>query len=175
MDLNIIYRSEEPGDENGITRVNDLAFGQVNEGRMIEALRKKKTYVTDLSLVAVLDGSIIGHILFFPVHVRRADGSLKKVLSLAPLSVIPKYQNRGIGGILILKGLKKSKALGYRGVVVLGHADYYPRFGFTKASEWGIYCPFHVPDATFMAIELTEGALDNIRGTVVFPPEYNED
>lgn len=175
MDLPIIYRSEISGDEAGISRVNDLAFGQPNEGRLIEALRTKKTFVQELSLVAELDGNIIGHILFFPVNVRLSDGSLKKILSLAPLSVLPKYQNRGIGGMLILKGLKKAKLLGFRGVVVLGHADYYPRFGFTRASEWGIYCPFHLPDGSFMAIELIDGQLEKIRGTVVFPPEYNED
>jgi len=170
----IIYRGETAGDEEGIGRVNDLAFGQPNEGRLVTALRTKPEFKRELSLVAELDGSIIGHILFFPVQIRTVDDHFPG-LSLAPLAIIPKYQNMGIGGTLILKGLKTARNLGYTAAFVLGHPDYYPRFGFTRASEWGIYCPFPAPDDAFMAIELTEGALEGIRGTVIFPEEYSED
>ncbi len=170
----IIYRSETPGDEEGISRVNDLAFGQPNEGRLVAALRAKPEYKRELSLVADTDGRIVGHILLYPIHVRTANDHVTS-LSLAPLAVIPKYQNKGIGGTLILKGLKAAKMLGFTSVFVLGHPDYYPRFGFTRASEWGIYCPFQAPDDAFMAIELEEGTLDGVRGTVIFPEEYSED
>lgn len=174
MDQDIIIRSERVGDEAAIGRVNDLAFGQPNEGRLIEALRRHKNFIGGLSLVADYHGEIIGHILFFPVKIRTEAG-MRRTLSLAPLSVMPRYQGRGIGGKLILRGLKEARALGYRSVVVLGHPDYYPRFGFTRASDWRIYCPLKAPDDAFMAIELTEGALEGIHGTVVFPEEYNED
>lgn len=174
MDQEIIIRSERPGDEKAIGKVNDLAFGQPNEGKLIEALRRKKEFVGSLSLVAEYKGEVIGHILFFPVNIRMEKG-MRRLLSLAPLSVAPKYQGKGVGGKLILRGLKEARLQGFKSVVVLGHPDYYPRFGFTKATEWGIYCPFRAPDDTFMAIELTEGALDGVRGTVIFPPEYNED
>jgi len=174
MDQEIIIRYEQPGDEKAISKVNDLAFGQPNEGKLIEALRRRKEFVDRLSIVAEYKADIIGHILFFPVSIRMEKGT-RKTLSLAPLAVVPKYQGKGIGGKLILRGLKEARVLGFKSVVVLGHSDYYPRFGFTKASEWGIYCPFRAPDDTFMAIELVEGGLEGIRGTVIFPPEYNED
>lgn len=95
-------------------------------------------------------------------------------LALAPVAVLPNFQNRGIGTLLITEALKQAKDLGYLSVVVLGHPEYYPKFGFEKASKWGIKAPFDVSHDTFMAMELYENALENASGIVVYPRVFFE-
>ena len=95
-------------------------------------------------------------------------------LALAPLSVLPQYQNKGIGSKLIIESLKIAENLAFKSVIVLGHDKYYPRFGFKPASIWGIKAPFEVPDESFMALELMDGSLDGITGTVVYAKEFFE-
>jgi putative acetyltransferase len=152
--------------------VNDLAFNQPNEGRMIEALRKNKKFISELSLVAEIDSKVAGHILFFPLNIISGEKSFE-VLSLAPMAVLPEYQNNGIGKKLVTEGLKKSKEMGYKAVVVLGHPTYYPKFGFERASKWNIKLPIeNVPDEASMAIELEEGFLKDKAGIIEYPAEY---
>ena len=169
--LNYKIRSESPSDYIKIKRLNDMAFEQKLEGELIDNLRKRNEYFSELSLVAVSEGKIVGHILFFPVNIISGSKTVTTI-SLAPMAVIPELQNKGIGGELIIKGLQKCKDLGYRSVMVLGHPKYYPRFGFKKASFWNIKDPFGAPDEAMMAIELTEGSLDFGGGTIEFPSEY---
>ncbi|WP_262429174.1 GNAT family N-acetyltransferase [Paratissierella segnis] len=95
-------------------------------------------------------------------------------MALAPVSVLPEYQDRGIGTNLINKSINIAKKLGYKSVIVLGHENYYPRFGFKPASKWGIKAPFDVPDESFMALELNDGSLDGVTGTVVYAKEFFE-
>jgi predicted N-acetyltransferase YhbS len=95
-------------------------------------------------------------------------------LALAPVSVVPEHQNKGIGSALISESLKIAKEIGFKSVIVLGHDKYYPRFGFKPASTWGIKAPFDVPDEFFMALELGDGALEDISGTVVYSKEFFE-
>ena len=90
------------------------------------------------------------------------------------MAVIPEYQRKGIESKLIKKGIEKAKELGFDSIIVLGHEDYYPKFGFERASKWNIRCPFEVPDEAFMAIELTEKALEGKAGTVKYPDEFME-
>jgi len=170
--LDITLRYENSRDYKNITRINDLAFGQKNEGILIEHLRKNRDFLPELSIVAEKDGIIIGHILFFPIQIKSKDNSYKSV-SLAPMAVLPEYQNQGIGGRLIRYGLEKCRGKGYQSVIVLGHPEYYPRFGFEKASKWDIRPPFEAPDEAFMAIELIEGGLKGISGVVEYPDEYS--
>lgn len=170
--MDITLRFEKSRDYKDITRINDLAFGQKNEGILIEHLRKNRDFLPELSIVAEKDGIIIGHILFFPIQIKSKDNSYKSV-SLAPMAVLPEYQNQGIGGKLIRYGLEKCREKGYQSVIVLGHPEYYPRFGFEKASKWGIRPPFEAPDEAFMAIELIEGGLKGISGVVEYPDEYS--
>lgn len=92
----------------------------------------------------------------------------------APVAVLPAYQKQGIGSQLILHGLNKSKEMGFKSVIVLGHETYYPRFGFRPADKWGIKAPFEVPDEAFMALELEAGSLNGIAGTVVYGREFFE-
>jgi len=169
MDIEI--RPESPGDYAGIELVCDLAFGQSNEGEMVAALRRNPRFITELSLVALAGGTIIGHILFFPIDIVTPDGPVPS-LSLAPLAVHPEYQNMGIGGKLMGAGIEASRSKGFASIILVGHPDYYPRFGFQPAARLGIRPLFDAPYEAFMALELQEGSLEGISGVVAYPPEY---
>jgi predicted N-acetyltransferase YhbS len=166
-------RPEMIDDYASITEVNDLAFGQKNEGQLILRLRGTKKFIPELSLVAEIDSRIVGHILFYPIEIK-SDDRVFPSLALAPMAVLPEYRKQGIGSKLIEEGLKRARRLGFKSVIVLGHAAYYPRFGFEPASRWGIRPPFEVPDDVFMALELVRDGLKNIKGTVEYPKEFND-
>jgi len=169
----IKIRPETKEDCTKITEVNDLAFGQKNEGIIIERLRKSDRFISELSLVAELEGKIVGHILFYPVTIRSADSEFS-ALSLGPMAVIPELQGLGIGSRLVKEGLHIAKRLGHRSVIVVGHPEYYPRFGFKPASQWNIKAPFDAPDEAFMALELVEDELSGKSGTVEYPQEFSD-
>jgi predicted N-acetyltransferase YhbS len=152
--------------------VNQLAFQQENESKLIEKIRVGENFVPELSLVAELDGEMVGHILFSKIKI--VGKAEHESLALAPMAVLPKFQKQGIGGELVKAGLEIARKLGFDSVIVLGHADYYPRFGFEKASKWDIKCPFEVPDEAFMVIELVEDSLKDKAGTVRYPKEFME-
>ncbi len=90
------------------------------------------------------------------------------------MAVIPEFQKRGIGTKLIKKGIEQVKELGFDSIIILGDKEYYPKFGFIRASNWSIKCPFEVPDEAFMAIELTERTFEDKAGTVKYPDEFME-
>lgn len=170
--MDIIVRPESKKDYESITRCNDLAFKQKSEGALVEAIRKNPQFIPELSLVVEVNSEIIGHILFFPIIIESNQNNFSS-LSLAPMSVVPEYQNKGIGTELVKSGLEKAKELGFESVIVLGHEKYYPRFGFKPASNWSIKPPFSVPDEAFMAIELIPDALTEVNGVVIYPKEYD--
>ena len=170
--MNITIRKEEERDYKKVYEVNRLAFQQENESKLIEKIRKGKNFVPDLSLVAKIDDEIVGHILFSRIKI--VGDSIFESLALAPVAVIPEFQKQGIGAELIKKGIEKAKELGFDSIIVLGHKEYYPKFGFKRASNWSIECPFEVPDEAFMAIELTEKAFEDKAGTVRYPDEFME-
>jgi len=123
-----------------------------------------------LSLVAEVDGAVVGHILFSPVTIE-TEASTKSAVGLAPMAVLPGHQRQGIGARLIERGLQELRRQGHTAVVVLGHPGYYPRFGFERASRFGLRCQFDCPDEAFMALELQPGALAEVRGLVRYRPE----
>lgn len=170
--MNITIRKEEGKDYSKVHEVNRLAFKQENESKLIEKIRKGENFIPDLSLVAEIDNKIVGHILFSKIKI--VGGSVFESLALAPMAVIPELQKQGIGGKLIKNGIEKAKELGFDSLIVLGHKDYYRKFGFQKASKWNIRSPFEVPDEAFMAIGLTEKALEGKAGTVKYPDEFME-
>jgi putative acetyltransferase len=170
--MSLTIRPETPSDYPAITEVNDLAFGQPAEGKLVEDLRKNPKFVTELSLVAEANGEIVGHILFFPIVIRSEEGKEKETISLAPLAVRPEFQKKGIGGKLIREGLKVCRQLGYDSVIVFGHPEYYPKFGFKQAGTWGIKDTFGAPAEAFMALELKEGVLEGASGVVELPEEF---
>ncbi|MGO1001587.1 GNAT family N-acetyltransferase [Lysobacter sp. CA196] len=155
------------GEVDAVTRA---AFAGGDEAELIERLRADG--LVRLSLVAVDDGRVVGHAMFTTLHVV-VDGRIADALCLAPVSVLPQHQRRGIGSMLIRDGLARCKALGCEAVVVLGHAAYYPRFGFSAALASKLAAPF--AGESFMALELVEGALAGAAGAVVYPPAFGID
>ena len=164
-------RREQPQDEDGIRAVNDLAFGQPDEGAVIDTLRR--SYDDLLSLVAVEGERVVGHILFSPVQLEAQDGRLIRGMGLAPLAVLPEFQRRGIGGLLTRAGLDFLRKTPCPFVIVLGHADYYPRFGFERASAHGLQCQWEVPDEAFMVIILDEGVMRGAAGVARYRSEWD--
>ncbi|MCD6106616.1 MAG: N-acetyltransferase [Caldisericaceae bacterium] len=170
--MNIVIRKEEEKDYKQVYEVNKLAFQQENESILIEKIRKGENFIPDLSLVAEIDNRIVGHILFSKIKI--VGDSIFESIALAPMAVIPAFQKQGVGSKLIKKGMAKAKELGFDSIIVLGHKDYYPKFGFERASKWNIKCPFKVPEEAFMAIALTKKALEDKAGTVKYPDEFME-
>jgi putative acetyltransferase len=162
-------RSETPDDIIPIRDVLVAAFGRENEANLVEQLRGVPS---TLSCVAVDAETVIGHIFFSPVSVVGKECS-GLILGLAPLAVLPSYQRQGIGSLLIQHGLDECRQLGGRAVVVLGHSDYYPRFGFHPAHTRGLLCSYPVPDEAFMVMELVEAGLEGCSGTVHYRPEFD--
>lgn len=157
-------RAERPDDADAIRRVNDLAFGQPQEGRLVDALRADGAAF--VSLVAESGGVVVGHILFSPVTVEGEGAVVTAAVALAPMAVVPRRQRQGIGGRLVREGLAACRAAGAASVIVLGHPEYYPRFDFRPAAEFGLRCEFPVPPEVFFARELVPGALDGPGGVV---------
>ena len=166
----ITIRVEEIDDQKGIRRVNELAFGQTIEADLVDALRANAR--PHISLVAVIEGRIVGHIFFSTVSIESESG-IFTAMGLAPMSVLPEFQKQGIGSRLVDEGLKKGRELGHSIVVVLGHPNYYPRFGFIPANLKGLRSEYDVPDDTFMMLELNENALAGRRGLVKYHPEFS--
>ena len=165
----VTIRSEVPQDIASIYNVNKEAFGQEKEAELVNNLRTSKALI--ISLVAVKDGEIIGHIAFSPVDITPGNSDIK-ALTLAPLAVKPGYQNMGVGSRLVLTGLEQCRQKGWEIVVLAGHPNYYPRFGFVRAKENGLECEVEVPDEAWMVAELKKGSLTKIKGEVVFQPEF---
>lgn len=163
-------RSESPADLADIRAVNELAFGGTGEANAIDALRERGQIA--ISLVAEVEARVVGHSLFSPVTLVSAEGTLSG-LGLAPLAVLPEFQRRGLGSQLTRAGLVECRRLQCKFVVVLGHSDYYPRFGFEPASKYGLRCEWAAPDPAFMVIELHPGALTNRAGLVKYQPEWS--
>lgn len=164
-------RQEIPADYNSVYEVVKAAFAAAeqsdgNEQDLVTALRKSRSFIPELSLVAEVQGKIIGHILFTKVLI---GGHTE--LALAPLSVLPAYQRRGAGMALMAEGHRIAGELGYDYSVVLGHPRYYPRAGYRPAGLYGIQAPFEAPDGSFMAKRLRPSA-GPVEGTVVYDPAF---
>lgn len=165
----ITIRAETSEDISDVRRVNELAFGQAEEARLVDALRAAAR--THISLVAEAEGQVVGHIFFSPVTIETED-SASSIFGLAPMAVLPGYQKQGVGSRLVREGLSECRRIGGDAVVVLGHPAYYPRFGFVPASQKGLRCEYPVPDAAFMVLELTPGGLRSAQGLVKYHPEF---
>jgi putative acetyltransferase len=140
------------------------------EADLADALRVHVDPAISLVAEDEADGAIVGHILFSPVT--PGDGSPIRIAGLAPMAVLPARQRGGIGSQLVSSGLAHCRERGFVAAVVLGHAAYYPRFGFRPASTFGLRCEYDVPDEVFMALELEPGALAGLSGTVRYHPVF---
>lgn len=164
----IVRRETSAGEEwQAIHAVNEAAFGRPDEADLVDNLRSGGAVLA--SVVAALEQRIVGHILFSRMFVETANGEISAA-ALAPLAVLPQYQRKGIGGRLIRHGLDLLRERGEQIVIVLGHPDYYPRFGFSSAQARSLESPF--PQEAFMAMELRSGALDGVRGKVKYPAAF---
>ena len=165
-------RRETPEDILEIRNVNDRAFGRPDEGAIIEQLREACEGL--VSFVAVVEGLVVGHVLFSPVALEVDDAAMVWGLGLAPLAVLPEWQRRGIGTELASAGLAMIRQTPCPFVVVLGHPDYYPRFGFEKASRHGIRCQWDsVPDEAFMVLILDREAMRGATGVARYRGEWD--
>lgn len=162
-----IENNESLKERSLIRAVNDAAFGGPAEAQLVDRLYEDQHAL--LSLVAEVDGSLVGHILFSRMWIGTSAG-LVSAVALAPVAVLPAYQRRQIGSRLIFRGLDLLRDRGEKVVIVVGHHNYYPRFGFSTEKAKSIGSPF--PREAFMAMELTAGALDGIQGSVVYPPAF---
>src|SRR4030042_3064638 len=169
-------RPERPEEVAVIWEINRLAFAGAAEPNLVDKIRKSAGFIPELSLVAVRQGRIVGHILFSLIEIRMDDrpDQLMPALSLAPMAVHPDFQSQGIGSALVRKGLEICRDLGHAAVVVVGHPDYYPRFGFASARAKGLEALFPVPDEAFLAIELVPGSLHGVKGSGLYPPAFEE-
>ena len=165
-----IIRREEPEDASAVRRVNEQAFGRKDEADLVDALRLRDELL--ISLVAIEDGQVVGHILFSPVMIQSQKTSFG-ALGLGPMAVSLEYQGQGIGSQLVEAGLEECRKAGHEAVVVLGHPGFYRRFGFAPSKPLGIRWEKDVPEEVFMVTELREGALAEREGVVKYLPEFD--
>ena len=161
-------RTESKEDVEQIFALNARAFPSEEETRLVVRLRDAANPF--VSLIAEEDGQIIGHILFTPVTLDSDSGL--SMLGLAPMAVAPEYQNSGIGSQLVEAGLEQCRKINTDAVVVLGHSEYYPRFGFVSSVNYGIKSEYEVPDEVFMALELVPGSLKDKQGIISYHPAF---
>ena len=173
MTPSFTVRPERAEDASGIRAVHDAAFGQPDESRLVDILRKG---LVTCSLVSVTPEGVVGHVLFTPVSLAAADAEadVRSPLSvgLGPMAVSPAHQRQGIGSAMVRAGLNACAAAGVKAAVVVGHPSFYPRFGFRPGSVFGLACEFAVPDEVFMALELVPGSLGNGRRVVYYSSAF---
>ena len=166
-------RTEREEDYSQIYEVVKKAFEKAehsdgNEQDLVEKLRKNKAYINSLSLVCEDNDKIVGYVMFTKNKIGKVTG-----LTLAPLAILPKYQHRRLGTLLVKSGLKIAKELGYEYVVVLGNPKYYNRFGFVTSKEFGIKSPFDVPSKNFMALNLIDNDdREDLNAVVEYPKPF---
>lgn len=164
----LLIRGEEAKDQSAVRTVNESAFGRLDEADLVDSLRREGAVI--FSLVAEMNEQVVGHILFSRMWIDSPGASLAAV-ALAPVAVLPGHQRKGIGETLIRGGLERLRDRGERIVLILGHPDYYRRFGFSAERARALESPF--PPEAFLAVELGANALGEIRGKVRYPAAFD--
>ena len=161
----IKIRPEIPADIEAIRSVNLDAFPEADEANLVDALRTHA--LGHISLVAIHETEVVGHIMFSPAGLK--GQALKfSMAGLAPMAVLGTHQNLGIGSQLVEAGLEACKEKGYAAVAVLGHPEFYPRFGFVPSVQFGIKSEYEVPEEVFMIQELEKDVLSEVEGILVY-------
>jgi len=166
----MIIREERQGDAEGVRGVNLAAFETTTEADLVDALRRQAAPL--VSLVAEDDANLIGHILFSPVTLASDPGLI--LMGLAPMAVVPSRQRQGVGSTLVREGLQRCRQLNVAAVVVLGHPEYYPRFGFVPAVRLSLRSEYDVPEEVFMVRELRDGVFRGLSGTIRYHPVFGD-
>ena len=167
-------RPEIESDHEAIYSLHLSAFDGRFESELVDKIRASDNFIPELSRVAINNSNVVGHILLSTIAIKKG-GEETPALALAPVAVLPEFQNRGIGSALVKDALDEARRLKHQIVVVIGHPPYYPRFGFVTAKKAGLSAPFDVPDEAFMVCELAPDALKGVSGMVQYPPEFDED
>jgi putative acetyltransferase len=164
-------RSERPFDHERVFAIHEAAFDRPNEARLVSRLRAAAS--PQLSLVAELNGRVVGHVFFSPVSLEAESGG-PGLAGLAPVGVDPEYQGRGVGSALVRAGLERCPDLGWEAVVLVGAPAYYSRFGFVLGAPLGLHYESEAHDPVFQVLELRPGALHGSRGLVRFHDVFAE-
>jgi putative acetyltransferase len=167
--MTLMIRLETAVDAEKVYAVEAAAFGRPAEAELVQKLQQAG--VDTISLVALLDGELVGHVLFSPVTVQNETGEFTAV-ALGPIAVSPHHQKSGIGSELCRQGIEACREAGYELAFVLGHSSYYPRFGFMPSAPYGLHCQFNAPVEAFMVLALVPGAMQGRQGTVFYHPLF---
>lgn len=175
--MKVIIRTEVREDFKAVFEVIQNAFenqeySDHKEHHLVERLRNSDAFIPELSLIAEVDKQVVGYILLTKINIIDTNAISYTSLALAPVAVLQAFQGKNIGGKLIETAHNKARVLGFGSVVLLGHENYYPKFGYKLTKEFGIKLPFDVPEANCMAIELTENSLQNVSGIVQYAKEF---
>lgn len=160
----MVIRPERADDHGAVRTLNASAFESPNEAKLVDRLRREAYPV--VSLVAEDDGAVAGHIMFTPVTL--SGHPQLRIIGLGPMAVASTHRRQGVGSALVRAGFERCKELGFGAVVVLGHPDYYPRFGFRTAVHYGLACEYDAPPEAFMVAELQPNYLAGASGTVFY-------
>ena len=162
-------RAEKESDISAVYSLNASTFQRSAEADLVDALRRQARPI--VSLVAERETIVVGHILFSPVSLEGWRDL--KIMGLAPMAVATQHQRSGIGSALVRAGLEQCKKLGISAVVVLGHPEYYPRFGFLPSTRFNIRSEYDVPEEAFMVVELEPGTLLGASGRIKYHPAFS--
>ncbi len=174
--MDIIIRQEKNSDYQKVFDLTKQAFASLeisnhDEQYLVERLRKSSAFIPELSLVAEFNGKVVGHIMLTKIKIANEKQRFDSLV-LAPVSVLLEFQNKGIGGKLIEEAHLKAKELGYKSIVLIGHENYYPKFGYELTSKYGIKLSFDAPEKNCMVIELVKDGLKGVNGVTEFPKEF---
>lgn len=167
----ITVRTESADDIKAIDVVHLSAFEGDDEVGFIDSLRNSSGYTAELSLLAEFNGRIVGHILLTKIRLQQSSSGID-VLALAPMAVVPSQSHRGIGSELVHTALEEAKKYGFKAIVVIGHPEFYQRFGFKQVSNWKLRSNLSVDQDLITAIELQPGALEN-GGNLIYPSQFS--